>query len=47
MADQGTKVIERATDVIEDNSKIQGQVLEALHRSNGHTMIEPVNEDAL
>lgn len=35
-------IIERATDVIEDNSKIQGQVLEALHRTNGHTRLEPV-----
>lgn len=42
MADAGTKVIDRNTEALEDNTLIQGQVLEALRRSNGHTTIEPV-----
>lgn len=42
MVDDVKEVATRGTEVIEDNSKIQGQVLEALHRSNGHTTIDPV-----
>lgn len=47
MAADGTKVIDRNTDSLEENTKIQGQVLEALHRSNGHTALVPANEDAI
>lgn len=47
MAEEGMKVIDHNTEALEDNSKIQGQVLEALRRSNGHTTLEAVNEDAL
>ena len=36
------KVVDRNTESLDENTKIQGQVLEALHRSNGHTKIEPV-----
>lgn len=47
MVDGASEVAQHCANTIEDNSKIQGQVLEALRRSNGHTTIEPVNEDAL
>lgn len=36
------KVIDRNTESLDENTKIQGQVLEALHRTNGSTKIEPV-----
>lgn len=42
MVDSASEVAQHCADVIEENSKIQGQVLEALRRSNGHTTIEPV-----
>lgn len=47
MVDEASKVAEHCAGVIEENSKIQGQVLEALRRSNGHTVIEPVNKEAI
>ena len=42
MVDDVKEVAKRGTEVIEDNSRIQGQVLEALHRSNGHTTLDPI-----
>ena len=47
MVDDASEVAKHCSKVIQDNSKIQGQVLEALRRSNGHTVIETMNEDAL
>lgn len=47
MVDDASEVATHCSKVIEENSKIQGQVLEALRRTNGHTMIEAVNEDAI
>ncbi len=42
MVDDATDVAKHCAKTIEDNTLIQGQVLEALRRSNGHTTIEPV-----
>ena len=47
MVDDASEVASHCSKVIEENSKIQGQVLEALRRSNGHTRINSVTEDAL
>lgn len=47
MVEDASDVAGHCAKVIEENSKIQGQVLEALRRSNGHTIIEPSIEDAL
>lgn len=47
MSSEMLAVAREGSKVIKENSKIQGQVLEALHRSNGHTTIEAANEDAL
>ena len=46
MVDSASKVANRCSDVIEDNSKVQGQVLEALHKANGKTFVEVSDGDA-
>ena len=45
MVDDASEIAAHCAKVIEENSKIQGQVLEALRRSNGHTVIEPVEKE--
>ncbi len=45
MVDDASEVAAHCAKVIEENSKIQGQVLEALRRSNGHTVIKPVEKE--
>lgn len=46
MVDNTTDIAKSCAAVIKENSKIQGQVLEALHRTNGRTTLEAVkNKD--
>ncbi len=44
MVDDATDVAKHCSKVIEENSKIQGQVLERLRAANGHTKTETVVE---